>query len=165
MARVKRHDSRRACRYLGLMPTTRLLPLLAICLATSGCGDDDPAGPTQAEAADVVRLLSPVFRSGVVASLAGSGTVEGIERELVVEGSRWRFEGYSPDGEVVVDGGLDVDPAARPIVILGDLKPSGGLSGVLRIDLSYNPSNGIISGAIAVDGVLVDVSHRLCCPG
>jgi hypothetical protein len=35
---------------------------------------------------------------------------------------------------------------------------------VLAIDLSYNPSNGIISGVIVVDGVVVDVSHRLCCP-
>jgi hypothetical protein len=51
------------------------------------------------------------------------------------------------------------------MVILGDLKLSGGPSGVLRIELSYNASNGILSGAIAVDGVVVDVSHRLCCPG
>ncbi len=144
--------------------TIRFLPLLAICLLGPGCGDDVPAGPTQDEAAVVVRSLNPAFRSGVVAFLASSGTVEGTEGELRVEGSSWRFEGFSPDGDVVIDGALVVDPAARPMVILGDLKMSGGQSGVLAIDLSYNPSNGIISGVIVVDGVVVDVSHRLCCP-
>jgi hypothetical protein len=165
VARVKRRDSQYACRYLGLMRIPRPLLSVVICLAMSGCGDDDPVGPTQDEAADVVRSLNPAFRSAVVASLAGSGTVKGVEGQLLVEGSQWHFEGFSPDGEAVIDGELDVDPAAQPMVILGDLKLSGGPSGVLRIELSYNASNGILSGAIAVDGVVVDVSHRLCCPG
>jgi hypothetical protein len=108
--------------------------------------------------------LNPAFRAGVVASLNGSGAAPGIAGELRVDGSLWRFDGYSPDGGVFVDGQLRVDPAARPIVMLGDLDLSGDLSGVLGIDLRYNATNGIISGAITVDGVLVNVSLRMCCP-
>jgi len=89
--------------------------------------------------------------------------LQGISGKFSVVGDWWRFEGYSPEGEVFIDGELTVDATQQPMVIRGELDLSGMLSGMLFIDLSYNSSNGVFDGTITVDGVHVAVSERLCC--
>ena len=115
------------------------------------------------EATNLVQALAVTFQQGIVAAQAGEGSIGGISGKFSVVGDRWRFEGYSPEGEVFIDGELTVDATQQPMVIRGELDLSGMLSGVLFIDLSYNSSNGVFDGTITVDGVHVAVSERLCC--
>ena len=135
--------------------------MLIVGLWASGCGDgdDSPTGPSEDEAARLASALSVTIQRGIVAAQAGEGTVPGSSGELRVEGRSWRFNRYSPDGEVFIDGELTVDAAVLPMIVRGELS----LSGSLILDLSYNLTNGVFSGVISVDGVRVQMSDRLCC--
>lgn len=139
--------------------------LLAIGLSIAGCDSDKPTQmqTSELEAANLVQALPVTFQQGIVAAQAGEGSLQGVSGTLSVVGEQWRFDRYSPEGEVFIDGELTVDAAQQPMVIRGELDLSGMLSGVLFIDLSYNSSNGIFDGVITVDGIRVAVSERLCC--
>lgn len=136
---------------------------LAACFWISSCDKDAPMGPSESQAADLVRALAFIFQQGIIAAQAGGGMIRGVNGELRVEGMQWRFDLYSPAGEVFIDGELIVDPGQVPMIMRGELDLSGALSGVLIIDLSYNISNGVFSGTLTVDGVRVSLSERLCC--
>jgi hypothetical protein len=137
--------------------------VLAACLWISSCDGAAPMRPSEREAADLVKALAFTFQQGIIAALAGEGTIGGVSGELRVKGMQWRFDRYSPEGEVFIGGELIVDSAQRPMIMHGELDLSGALSGVLIIELSYNVSNGVFSGTITVDGVRVPLSERLCC--
>ena len=139
--------------------------MLIVGLWISGCSDEDDSstGPSEDEAARLASALSVTIQRGIVAAQAGEGTVQGSSGELRVEGMSWRFNRYSPEGEVFIDGELTVDAAVLPMIVRGELSLSGSLSGSLILDLSYNLTNGVFSGAISVDGVRVPMADRLCC--
>lgn len=139
--------------------------LLVIGLFIVGCDSDKPTQMQTSElaAANLVQALPATVQQGIVAAQAGAGLLPGVSGEFSVVGDRWRFDRYSPAGEVFIDGELTVDAEQQPMVIRGELDLSGALSGVLFIDLSYNSSNGVFDGAITVDGIRVAVSERLCC--
>ena len=138
---------------------------LAVCLLwASSCGSENThMGPSEDEAAALVQALAFTFQKGIIAALAGEGTIGGVVGELRVKGMQWDFDRYSPDGELFIDGELVVDPAQQPMAMRGDLGLSGSLSGVLTIDLVYSLSTGVFHGVISVDGVSVPLSERLCC--
>ena len=139
--------------------------LLIVGLWTSGCGDEDASStaPSPDEVARLASALAVTIQQGILAALAGEGTVAGSSGELRVEGMRWRFNRYSPEGEVFIDGEMTVDAAGTPMIVSGELSLSGSLSGSLMLDLSYNPTSGVFGGDIAVDGVSAAMSARLCC--
>lgn len=140
--------------------------MLTIGLWIASCSNDTPTQPSEPSefgAADLVQSLAFTIQQGIIAAQAGQGTVAGVSGEFKVVDMQWIFARYSPAGEVFIDGEMTVDAARRPMVMRGELDLSGSLSGVLKIDLAYNLSNGVFDGTITVGSVPVAMSERLCC--
>ena len=88
--------------------------------------------------------------------------MQGISGKFSVVGDRWRFEGYSPEGEVLIDG------EQQPMVIRGELDLSGlalddntiTLGGLTPLAVSLSASNGGLinplsgAGNLATDGTV-----------
>ncbi len=136
---------------------------LVVCPWMLGCHSDAPTRPSEREAANLVQALAVTMQQGIVAAQAGKGAIQGVSGQFRVVDVHWLFERYSPEGEVFIDGEMMVDPVQQPMIVYGELDLAGALSGTLIIDLSYNLTSGRFSGTIAVDGVRIAVSERLCC--
>ena len=85
--------------------------LLVIGLFIVGCDSDKPMRmqTSELEAANLLQALPVTFQWGIVAAQAGEGFLPEVSGKFSVVGDRWRFEGYSPEGEVFIDGELTVD--------------------------------------------------------
>ena len=78
---------------------------------------------------------------------------------LRIAGTTWTFEGYSADGQLVIDGTLTV--TASPITATGQLILSGSQEGTLEVDMAVDLSRGapVFSGSVILNGVEFDVAQ------
>ena len=157
------------CKWLD--KTTALVLCSALVLVA--CGDDDEAAPVEPEqpaAAEltpeiiglygaVVGTFTNIFFAALVpgttsVSGEGGGSVE-------ISGSDWTFEDFSPDGELIVNGALNVRIDQTPIPLTGTVNLSGSQEAELILDMQLSVGDDGLSavGTITIDGAEFDVAE------
>jgi len=161
--------------------TRRPIVLLPLLLALA-CGGDDGNGPTEPEngiseeeqaarAQEQVRglftTLEPVVVQAMGLLLQGGGTIQGEQGTLVVAGTTMTLEGFSADGQLVLDGELTLDILAQPVTLKGDLVASGleGQEGPVdvNVDITIDPTTDprTYGGTVTVGEVVYDLAELL----
>ena len=137
-------------------------------LVLAGCGDDDekkeaPMGPTQEEAVAITAGLTESLVAGFDKAVTGGGTLDGMQGVLRIAGTTWTFEGYSADGQLVIDGDLTVNPTAYPATATGELTLSGSQEGTLKVDITVDLSTGtpVFVGTLTLNGTAFDVAELI----
>ena len=135
-----------------------LLPLLAMGALFVACGDDDSGSPTGLEddtespgapadsslsqAATMFRdLNASISQAMLLMCDPDGGVLEGEQGSVEVVGTTFTLIGYSPNGEIVLDGVLTFDMATAGID--GTMTATGAFEGEIEIhitvDLSTSP--------------------------
>ena len=82
----------------------------------------------------------------------GGGTV-------VLAGSNWTLQDYSPDGSLIINGSLVVDMTLFPAVpISGELTISGSIESTVVLDLLLDLETAALIGMITIDGENFDMA-------
>jgi hypothetical protein len=149
----------------------RFLPILLLA-AFVACNDDDdstetPTGPDTEGGVSLDTAVIDQLNAGIEEAIGllfvGGGTVPGEGGgQIVVAGSTFTFEEYSPDGEFFLSDPLTMDLVSSPITVAGDLTyrtgdESGEIVVAMTIDATVDPP--AYGGTIAIDGVSVDVAE------
>lgn len=84
----------------------------------------------------------------------GGGSVE-------IAGNNWTFRDYSPDGELVINGALNVGLDQTPISLSGEVTFSGLHEAELMLDIALSVDAGGLSatGTITINGAEFDVAE------
>lgn len=148
------------------MKTCALAILLAGALL-AGCGGDGEEKPTQSreETAALARVLVESMKKAFLASLISDTTaVQGKKGAVEIAGDDWRFAGYSPDGELFIDGQLTVEKEKYPnIPAHGQLQLSGSQEGALKVDMVVVVQGLEVSatGTFELNGAQYDVAELI----
>ena len=150
-----------------------ILPFFCLAaLAVAGCDDDDDGGnglgpapaDVQEEAGAILQVMSSSADSlDLVQVLAQGQEIPGVQGRLIAAPTTWTFEGYSPDGVVVVDGVLDVAPLNQPMTVKGDLEISiaGSTAETVGVDLTIDitdPDAWVWDGTVTYKGYPIPVA-------
>ncbi len=155
--------------------TFRRSPVWVLALATlffacndsdDGAADDSVTGPDLGDEvsldAAVVAEMNSAVEKAIALLFVGGGTVEGAGGgQIVVTGSTFRFEQYSPDAVFFLDGQLTMDLLASPITVKGDLAFRDAESeGPIVVDMTIDASTDPVTygGTIVINGVMIDVA-------
>ena len=158
----------------NLLITSMLVSCFFVACGGDESGDPSPLGPsetaegpavgTEESAIDPIALavfedLGTTMSQAVGIMLSGGGALEGELGTLAVEGTVITLSGYSPDGQLILDGELTLDIFANPITVKGAVTLSGSSSGEVVVDMTVasgeSPAYG---GSVTVDGTQYDVS-------
>lgn len=151
--------------------TTALVLCGTLVLAACG-GDDDEAAPVEPEPAaaeitpeivglygTVVTAFTNIFFAALVPGTTsvpgeGGGSVE-------ISGSDWTLNEYSPDGELIANGALNIDLTQDPIPMSGEVTLSGSHEAELILDmqLSVGADGLSATGTITINGAEFDVAE------
>ena len=100
--------------------------------------------------------------------LAGEQVVEGEQGSVTIALPSWRFDQYSPEGQLVLDGELILDLLAQPIALQGELEVSGTHQGTMlvnmTIDLSEGMENPNLGGTLNFNGEEFEIAELLEVP-
>ena len=131
-----------------------LVGYLALSISLSNCGGSDSGGsdsggssPTSSSEtsadstgiqvlADLNAALVPAFPL----LLTGGGVIDGQEGTLTVEGTNIVLSGYSPDGELFLDGELRVNLFVSPWTLKGAVATSGSSEAQWEVDMTIDVS-------------------------
>ena len=154
--------------------TWMLIGILPLFLA---CGDDEDTGPTEpdttaeeqaaaeAQATDLFGKLQPAMQQAFLKLALGGGTVEGeAGGTIAVADNKMTLEGFTQDGQLVLDGELTFDGEAEPPTLKGDLVGSGEAYETpidIGVDMTIDLVNQAYGGTVTVDGVEYDVEALL----
>ena len=156
---------------MSLTRDRRLHPgYMAICVCLSmvaGCGDDankEPAATAPDFTANQVLLaeMEVALEKSVALIFTGGGRVPGSGGgQVLVEGTSFIFQQYSPDGELVIDGQLDLNVLASPVTLKGTIQLAGSMEFEVLVDMTINILDEPISygGTLIVDGEVFDVAE------
>ena len=131
-----------------------------------GAADDSVTGPDLGDAvsldAAVVAEMNTAVEKAIGLLFVGGGTVEGAGGgQIVVTGSTFRFEQYSPDAVFFLDGQQTMDLLVSPITVKGDLafRDAAG-AGPIVVDMTIDASTDPVTygGTIAINGVVINVA-------
>ena len=150
--------------------TTALVLCSALVLAA--CGDDDSA-PVEPEPEPIAEItpaivvlygtLVTTFQNVFFAALIpGTTSVPGEGGGSVeIAGNDWTLDEYSPDGELIVNGALNVGIDQTPIPLTGTVILSGSQEAelILNMELSVGPDGLSATGTITIDGAEFDVAE------
>ncbi len=142
----------------------------------SVCGDDDESTPVGSElepeiitgeiTPEIVGLygtLVTTFTDIFFAVLVGGTSVEGEGGGSVeIAGNDWTFQDYSPDGELIANGTINVGMDQTPIPLTGTIVLSGSHEAelMLNMDLSLGTDSSLSTeGTITIDGAEFDVAE------
>jgi len=123
---------------------------LAVYAFLISCGDGssptepDTGAEEQSEGVALFSELNKSLEQVLVLMFSGGGRLEGVQGQLVVTADKLTFEGYSSDGELVMNGELTISLTVPP-----------GITG--RVDFS-GPSEGWAIVAITIDASTEPVS-------
>ena len=145
---------------------------LVLCstLVLAACGDDDKAAPVEPEPPaaqlppEIVGLYGTLvssFTSVFFAVVVGGTEVAGEGGgSVTVAGNEWTLQDYSPDGELIINGTLDVRVAETPIPLTGTIVLSGSRDAELVLDMAISVAGTDLSatGTITIDGTEFDVA-------
>ena len=142
-----------------------LSTLFYACNDSDEASDDDSViGPGTGVTLDaaVVAEMNEAVEKGIGLLFVGGGTVPGADSgQIVVSGSTFAFDEYSPDGVFFLDGQLVMDLLAAPITVKGDLafrneEGEGPIIVDMTVDASTDPLT--YGGTITVDGTVIDMA-------
>ena len=149
----------------------RILPLMCLAgLAVIGCDDDDDdgngLGPAPADVQQEAVAIVGVMRAAedlvdLSALLAGDQIIPGVQGQLVIGLTTWSFEEYSPDGALVIDGVLTVNPTSTPMAVAGALEMTGSQEGTAEVDMTIDvddPDNWVWGGTVTYKGYPLPVA-------
>jgi hypothetical protein len=147
------------------MKKVALLLVGALLWGCGGDGEDAPTAPAEPDIAGVSRVLVAAMREAFVAALLSDSTsVPGAKGAVEIRGNNWNFAGYSPDGELTIDGTLAVDEAKYPeIPIKGTLELTGSQEGTLVVDMLVKVQGLEITstGTFVLNGRTYDVAQLI----
>jgi len=147
-----------------------LLSLLLATVALLGCSEekDSPTAPqAPVEAAQLVPVLTALLDAvegiDVVDLLTGGQQIEGVQGTLDITATQWTFDGYSPDGQTVLDGQLTANLLASPATLQGDLEIDGELQGDLRVDFTFDLSadEPELGGSLTFEGIEISADDLI----
>ena len=99
-----------------------------------------------------IALLAFGLDEAVPVDGIGGGTV-------VLAGSNWTMQDYSPDGSLIINGSLVVDMMQFPAVpISGELTTSGSIESTVVFDLLFDLESAALIGMITIDGADFDMA-------
>ena len=142
-------------------------------LAMIGCGGDDGESgvdPESVDREDVVEIAQVLRASSgeldLVKLLTGGGEqiVEGEGGRVVMTLTKWTFEQYSPNGQLVVDGELVLNVLAQPITLKGVIQISGSQEGTAEFDMTVDltdPEEPVFGGTVTYNQVPFQVAELL----
>ena len=151
--------------------TTALVLCGVLVLAACG-GDDDDAAPVEPEPAaaeltpeiiglygTLVNTFTNIFFAALVPGTTsvpgeGGGSVE-------ISGNDWTLNEYSPDGELIANGALNVGMDQTPIPLTGEVTLSGSHEAelVLNMELSVGADGLSATGTITINGAEFNVAE------
>ena len=149
------------CRCLRYL--TALLAMGALVVACGGDDDESPTEPVESEMSDaavIFRDLNTSIGGAMTLMLTGGGTLEGVQGEVVVSGNTFTLNGYSPNGEIVLNGELVINILAAPVTIDGDLTVAGAMEGDAEVHITVDTSTlpYTYGGTVKLDDELYQVA-------
>ena len=134
------------------------------------CGDDDDKAPTapNGDAADnelsdeeqAVAVFEDLQESlaPIASLLITGGTAQGEQGTATVADGTLTFDGYSPDGDLIVNGDLAIAPSGLTALSLtGTLDLSGSYEGEVGVDLTIGVGDPpTYAGTVTVGGIAYD---------
>ena len=136
----------------------------------SVCGDDD-AAPVDPEPEPVAELTPEIvglygtvvtaFTNIFFAALVpGTTSVPGEGGSVEISGNDWTLQDYSPDGELIANGTLNVGLDQTPIPLTGEVILSGSHEAelILNMELSVGADGLSATGTITINGAEFDVA-------
>ena len=148
---------------------------LVLCgtLVLAACGGDDDAAPVEPEPEPVAELTPEIiglygtlvntFTNIFFAALIpGTTSVPGEGGGSVeISGNDWTLNEYSPDGELIANGALNIDLTQDPIPMSGEVTLSGSHEAelVLNMQLSVGADGLSATGTITINGAEFDVAE------
>jgi len=142
-----------------------LTPLLAMGALVVACGGDDesPTEPVDGEMSDAAvmfRDLNTSISGAMGLMLGGGGTLEGVEGEVVVSGTTFTLNEYSPNGEIVLNGELTINILATPVTIDGEVVVTGAMEGDAEVHMTVDTSTlpYTYGGTVKLDDELYQVA-------
>lgn len=142
---------------------------LVVVISLAGCGsDDDPKqdeSPTGLDlSANQVLLeeMQVALTKAVALIFTGGGAVPGAGGgQVVVEGTSFIFQEYSPDGELVIGGQLDLNILASPVTLKGTIELTGSMEYPVIVDMTIDVTSDpfLYGGTLTVDGEVFDVAE------
>ena len=147
----------------------------ALCAAflMTACGDDDKSTPMASdkeaaaqlppEAVQVTGLLVASFQTAFFASLlADTTSVPGVSGSVEVRGNDWVLQEFSPDGTIVLNGGLLVGREQYPAIpVSGTIEVTGSQESTMVLDMVVSVAGTELSttGTLTIDGVEFDIAE------
>ena len=111
------------------------------------------------EALVVFESLGATLTQAVGVMFQGGGTLDGELGSLIIEGQTIALDGYSPDGELILDGELTLNILAQPLTVKGAMSMSGSSTGEVVIDMTVASGDPTVyGGTVTVDGTPYDVA-------
>ena len=151
--------------------TTALVLCGALVLVACGGDDDsDPVGPEPEPVAELtpeiiglygtlVNTFTNIFFAALIPGTTsvpgeGGGSVE-------IAGNDWTLQDYSPDGELIANGALNIDLTQDPIPMSGEVTLSGSHEAELILDMQLSVGTDGLSatGTITINGAEFDVAE------
>ena len=155
-------------KWLG--KTTALI--LCCTLVLTACGDDDESTPVEPEPEPVAELTPAIvglygtlvssFQTVFFAVLVGTTSVPGEGGGSVeIEGNEWMLQDFSPDGELIINGTLNIDVNQDPIPLNGTVTLSGAQEAEMMLDMLITAGADGLSatGTIIIDGAEFNVAE------
>ena len=140
----------------------------------SVCGDDEKSTPVELEPEPIAGEITPeivglystlvstftnIFFAALIPGTTsvpgeGGGSVE-------ISGNDWTLQDYSPDGELIANGTLNIDLTQAPIPLTGEVTLSGSHEAELILDMELSVGTDGLSatGTITINGVEFDVAE------
>ena len=106
-------------------------------------------------------LVSTFTNIAFAATVSGTTSVSGEGGGSVeILGNDWTFQDYSPDGELIINGVLNVGLDQTPIPWTGEVTFSGSHDAELILDMEFSvDADGLsATGTITIDGAEFDVA-------
>ena len=138
-------------------------------LALARPDEGHAAADNRAAASEILTAVGGTFGDLDLAQLlAGEQVIEGEQGSVTIALPSWRFDQYSPDGRLVLDGELILNLLAQPIALQGELEVSGTHQGTMlvnmTIDLSEGMENPNLGGTLNFNGEEFEIAELLEVP-
>ncbi len=150
---------------------TALVLCSALVLAACSSDDDEAAplepepGPAAEITPEIVGLYGTLvssFTNVFFAVAVGGTSVEGEGGGSVeIAGNEWVLQDFSPDGELIVNGTLNVGVTETPIPLVGTVVLSGSHDAELVLDMAIAVEGTDLSatGTMTIDGAQFNVAE------